>query len=123
MQAKNIPELEKAAEQTASELKDTRKQILENEKGLKALVSKKAGLEDSLNSLLRQKFGGKKRSLSAAKSRYKRQETGLKKRISSLSQVLEVYNAKRQKIESARKHYTALKKQLDSLNRKLEGGN
>lgn len=118
-QSKDIANLGKQAKEILLGLKQVRAQIIDNENELKRLVSKKAKREDSFNVVLRQRFQSRQRALAGAKSKYKRQETNLKRKIDSLNAILAVYHAKKAKVEGAKKHYAELQKQMDNLNKKL----
>jgi chromosome segregation ATPase len=113
-----IKGLDRKVELLEGEVARARSDFLDNELSLKRKIAEKNKAEAQLAALLRKKFSAEKRALARIKESTSIKRANLKRKISSLQRINNIYGEKKAKIENAKKRYNALKRQLDLLEKK-----
>ena len=110
-----IAGLEKQSADLTANISQTRQGILDNESALKEELLKKAGLEDRLNSALKENFSNEKETLEKIMSSAEKEEADLKEKVSCLQRITKIYDEKKSSILETKKRQLFLKKQLEKL--------
>ncbi|GEM_PF-3302687 len=105
------------AEQLFGAVNAVRQQIFGNEQAIRARVKQKVALEDAFTLLLKKNFEEEKRFLSRIRGDAARKQAHLKEKILSLERVTKIYEEKQAKIKEAEKRKSALKRELEKLNK------